>query len=205
MGDIGQELLMNVSIADLAPTQITAGMREVDFKRGRWREKNSLDAGFYLNRHSIPVIRGPGVRHYIIDRHHLARALDDEGVKQVPILIVADMSALDFDSFWAALESRNWTHPFNGQGQRCSYIEIPSAVKYLVDDPFRSLAGVVKRAGGYVKDKKPFSEFRWADFLRRRIARGTDDSDCEHALACAMNLARSPEAAALPGRQGNLA
>ena len=59
------------TIADLLPTQATVGMREVDFKRARWREKNSHDAASYLSRHSIPVILGHRARHYIIDRHHL--------------------------------------------------------------------------------------------------------------------------------------
>ena len=41
-------------------------------------------------------------------------------------------------------------------------------MKDLVDDPFRSLAGELRRVGGYAKDTTPFSEFLWADFLRRR-------------------------------------
>jgi hypothetical protein len=126
-------------------------------------------------------------------------------IREAPISIVADMSAFDFGGFWAALESRNWTHPFDDRGERRPYGDIPLSVADLVDHPFRSLAGAVKRAGGYVKDKAPFSEFRWADFLRRRVARETIECNFEHALAFAINLARSPEAAALPGWQGNLA
>jgi hypothetical protein len=205
LGEIPQEPLKTAAIEDLIPTQVTVGMREVDFKRRQWREKGGHQAAFYLTRHIVPVILGSGQRYYIIDRHHLTRALHDEGVRHVPILVVADMSALDYDDFWAALESRNWAHPFNDEGQRCSYIEIPSTVNGLIDDPFRSLAGAVKRAGGYVKDRTPFSEFRWADFLRCRIARETVECDFEHAVAVAMNLARSHEAAALPGWQGDLA
>ena len=48
---------------------------------------------------------------------------------------------------------------------------IPSTVSELLDDPFRSLAGELRRAGGYAKAPAPYSEFRWADFLRRRIER----------------------------------
>jgi hypothetical protein len=43
----------------------------------------------------------------------------------------------------------------------------------LIDDPFRSLAGELRRAGGFAKDTTPFSEFLWADFLRRRVKRKT--------------------------------
>ena len=45
----------------------------------------------------------------------------------------------------------------------------------LKDDPFRSLAGALRRAGGFAKDTRPFSEFLWADFLRRRMDRRTVD------------------------------
>ena len=37
-------------------------------------------------------------------------------------------------------------------------------VAELIDDPFRSLAGELRRAGGFAKDTTPFSEFLWADF-----------------------------------------
>jgi hypothetical protein len=48
---------------------------------------------------------------------------------------------------------------------------IPKSIKGLDDDPFRSLAGELRSAGGFAKDTTPFSEFLWADFLRRRISR----------------------------------
>ena len=136
-----------VEITDLFPTQVTVGMREVNFKRRRWREKNGDQAADYLAAHRIPVILGPENRHFIIDRHHLARALHDEGVKGLPVSILATMNELEFDEFWAALETRGWTHPFDGDGQQCAYSDIPNAVCNLIDDPFRSLAGALKRAG----------------------------------------------------------
>jgi hypothetical protein len=76
---------------------------------------------------------------------------------------------------------------------------MPASVDGLIDDPFRSLAGAIKTAGGYAKDKAPFSEFRWADFMRSRIPRELIDHHFGHALAVAMNFAHSAEAAVLPG------
>jgi hypothetical protein len=84
---------------------------------------------------------------------------------------------------------------------RCPYDDMPESVNDLTDDPYRSLAGALKRVGGYAKDKAPFSEFRWADFLRRRITRELVEHNFGRALALAMNLAQSTEAAALPGWQ----
>jgi hypothetical protein len=174
-------------------------MREVEFKRRRWRDKHSREAANYLNTHRFPVILGPDARHYLIDRHHLTLALNDEGVCELPVLIVANMSGLSFDRFWTTLESHNWTHPFDDEGRRCPYDDMPALVNDLLDDSFRSLAGALKRAGGYAKDKTPFSEFRWADFLRCRIPRELVERNFGRALALAMNLAQSTEAAALPG------
>jgi len=191
--------LKTVRIADLFPTQITVGMREVDYKRNRWREKDGNTAARYLNRHRIPVILGPDARHYIIDRHHLTLALHDEGIGEVPVSIIENRSECGFDEFWTLLENRSWTHPFDDQGRRRPYDDIPTSVDDLIDDPFRSLSGAVKRAGGYAKNRSPFSEFLWADFLRCHIARALVERDFGRALALAMNLAQSTEAAALPG------
>lgn len=34
---------------------------------------------------------------------------------------------------------------------------------------YRSLACIVRSTQGYIKNNAPFSEFRWADFFRRRV------------------------------------
>ena len=199
MGDPIPETVKTVPIADLIPTQVTVGMREVDVRRRRWREKHGHDVAHYLNKHRIPVILGPDARHYLIDRHHLTLALSDEGIWELPVSIVANMRGLGFEEFWKTLEIHNWTHPFDDQGRRRSYASMPASVDRLIDDPFRSLAGALKRAGGYAKDKAPFSEFRWADFLRSRIPRQMIEDHFGRALALASDVAHSPEAAALPG------
>jgi hypothetical protein len=76
---------------------------------------------------------------------------------------------------------------------------MPKTISDLTDDPFRSLSGALKRAGGYAKNKAPFSEFRWANFLRSRIARETVESDFNRALSLALDLAQSRETITLPG------
>jgi hypothetical protein len=177
-------------------------MREVDFKRRRRREIDSHRAASYLSSHRIPVVLGPRVHHYIIDRHHLTRALHEEGVEKVPTVVVSDLSALGFDEFWFTLESRGWAHPFDAEGKRLCNGNMPKTVFDLTDDLFRSLSGALKRAGGYAKNKAPFSEFLWADFLRSRIAPETVQLDFDGALMLALNLSRSTETRFLPGWLG---
>jgi hypothetical protein len=192
----------SVPLLDLVPTQATVGMREVDLKRGRWREKRTDEAASYLTRHRVPVVLGPGARYYLIDRHHLVRALYEEGVCEVPFFVHANMAALAPGAFWHALERRNWAHPFDEAGGRRPQEDMPGTVADMTDDVFRSLAGALKRAGGYAKDQTPFSEFRWADFLRSRVPRSLVESDFDRALSRAREWAGGAEAAMLPGWRG---
>jgi hypothetical protein len=201
---VREPVLTTVAIVDLRPTQITVGMREVLAKRKRWRETGAKKGGKFLGKHLIPVILGPNHRHYVVDHHHLARALHDEGVKDVAVTVFANLSGLDRDAFWTVMDNRNWMHPFDDAGRRRHYRDIPKSVTGLVDDPFRSLAGELRRAGGFAKDTTPFSEFLWADFLRRRMKAKAVKADFDHAIEKALQLAKSAEAGYLPGWCGPL-
>jgi hypothetical protein len=193
-----------VPIAQLRPTQITVGFREVAEKRHHWRKVAPRNAPEFLRRHIVPVIRGPKERHYLIDHHHLARALHDEGVEQVLVTVVADLRAVHKDSFWVVLDDRRWCHPYDAKGRRCGFEEIPPSIADLEDDPFRSLAGELRRAGGYAKDITPYSEFLWADFLRRQLKRKDIAKDFNAALRKALKLAKGEAAAYLPGWCGKV-
>jgi hypothetical protein len=201
---VREPILNTIPIADLRPTQITVGMREVEDKRKQWQAKAKSKAVEFLGKHLIPVILGPKDRHYVIDHHHLARALHEEGVEGVLVTVVANLAKLDRDAFWFNLDNRGWMHPFDDQGRRRDYKDIPKAVSELVDDPFRSLAGALRRVGGFAKETTPFSEFLWADFLRRRIKRKEVEQNFDETLKEALSLAKSEEAGYLPGWVGTV-
>ena len=199
MVTIREPVINPVPISELHPTQITVGMREVNAKRKRWRREKAKKAGEFLGKHMIPVILGPKGRHYVIDHHHLARALHDEKVGDVLCTVVANLTRLDQDTFWFILDNRSWMHPFDAEGRRRGYKDIPDKISKLVDDPYRSLAGELRRAGGFAKDTTPFSEFLWADFFRKRIKRKAIEADFAHAMERALQFAKSEEANYLPG------
>ena len=186
-------------ILDLRPTQMTLGMAEVARKRQAWRAHDPDKLAEFLAYHMAPVVVGPGERRYIIDHHHLARALYDEGVKSVFVVIVADLRKLEPDDFWGMMEFNGWTHAYDGKGRRCDYADLPKTIDAMEDDPYRSLAGELRYVGGYAKDTTPFSEFVWADFLRRRIKPKEARDDFAAALDKALALAKSAEAFYLPG------
>jgi len=199
MTTVREPLIAAAAIADLRPTQITIGMREVLTKRKRWREMGTKKDQAFLGKHIIPVVLGPKQRPYVVDHHHLARALHDEGVKEVAITVTSNLSELDRDAFWTVMDNRDWMHPYDAEGVRRPYRDIPKCVSDLIDDPFRSLAGELRRAGGFAKDTTPFSEFLWADFLRRRLKRKVLEHDFDHAIEMALELAKDQEAGYLPG------
>ncbi len=201
---VREPILHTISIMDLRPTQITVGMREVKAKRSAWRSKDQKKGGKFLGSHMIPVVLGPGDRPYVIDHHHLTRALHDEGVKDILVTVVANLSRLEKDCFWFVLDNHNWMHPFDATGRRRSHRQLPKTIAGLVDDPYRSLAGELRHLGGFAKDTTPFSEFIWADFLRRRIDARLVTRNFEAALVKGMRLAKSEEANYLPGWCGSV-
>ena len=187
-----------IPILDLRPTQMTVGMREVREKRKRFREKGKKQAEM-IGKHMIPVVRGPDKRYYVVDHHHLARALHDEGVKDILVTVIGDLTMVARDAFWGVMDNKRWVYPYDVKGARRRFEDLPRTIKDLKDDPYRSLAGELRRAGGFAKDTTPFSEFLWADFLRRRIARKMVDEHFSKALEKALEAAKSHDAIYLPG------
>jgi len=191
--------LTTIAVAELRPTQMTVGYREVTEKRRAWEEKRKSAEGKFLGKHLVPVILGPKGRSYVIDHHHLARALLDEGIEEVATTVVADLSSLTKEAFWVFADNRGWCHPYDAKGVRRAFSDIPATIAGLKDDPYRSLAGELRRAGGYAKETVPFTEFLWADFLRRLIKPKLVEEDFGAALSKALKLARSAKAQHLPG------
>ncbi|SDD56942.1 hypothetical protein SAMN05444678_11639 [Sphingomonas sp. YR710] len=194
-----EPLLHPIEISALRPTQMTVGLREVDRKRTEWRKHAERDGPDFLGRHMIPAVIGPRGTYFLVDHHHLVRALHDEGVTHVLVSVIADLGVLKRSAFWTFMDNRNWLHPFDVDGKRQAHGRIPKAIGKLEDDPYRSLAGELRRAGGFAKADMPYSEFLWADFLRRRVDLHIVVKDFEAAVAEALDYAHHPDARYLPG------
>jgi len=200
MANLREPRVHPVPILELRPTQMTVGMREVKEKRQRWREhKSKKKQEELLGRHMIPVVVGPDKRFYVVDHHHLARALHDEGIEDILVTVIGDLSMVGRDAFWGVMDNKRWVYPYDAKGERRTFKDLPKSVVELKDDPFRSLAGELRRAGGFAKDTTPFSEFLWADFLRRQMPRKTVEDHFAKAMEKALELAKSENAIYLPG------
>ena len=194
--------LISVKLEKLHPTQITVGKEEVTLKRRDWEKLNKRARAAALDRHWFPAISGPNGIHYIVDHHHFGLALIEEDVKTVSLLVLKDLSFIDPARFWTVMDHHQWVHPYDADGVRCKFDAIPKRLEQLQDDPYRSLAGELRRAGGYAKDVTPFSEFLWADFFRSRISRDLLKDNFPKAMIKAMKLAGSQDARYLPGWTG---
>ena len=194
--------LISAKLEGLRPTQITVGKLEVSLKRKQWSELGKKARTEALASHWFPAILGPEDRYYIVDHHHFGLALLEEGVKTVSLMLQKDLSWLDPLKFWAVMDHHQWVHPYDSEGMRHDFHAVPKRLEHLQHDPYRSLAGELRRAGGYAKDVTPFSEFLWADFFRDRVSSEIIEQDFTKALAKAKKLARSQEARYLPGWVG---
>ena len=194
-----QPQLINARLAQLHPTQITVGKMEVALKRKQWAGLDKKSRAAALDSHWFPAIAGPASRYYIVDHHHFGLALLEEDVKTVKLMLLKDLSWLEPPKFWRVMDLHQWVHPYDSQGVRRDFPAIPLHLTHLHDDPYRSLAGEVRRSGGFAKDVTPFSEFLWADFYRNQIALTAIEQDFGKAVAKAKKLAATQEARYLPG------
>jgi len=196
--------LVKARLNKLLPTQITVGMEEVALKRQHWASLGKKARETALSDHWFPSIIGPEGQHYIVDHHHFGLALHQEGVKTVSLMILKDLSWLEPLHFWHVMDHHQWVHPYDSEGLRRDFSAVPRHLSGLQDDPYRSLAGELRSAGGYAKDVTPFSEFLWADFFRSRITLAALQKNFPKALEQAKKLARGQQARYLPGWTGVL-
>jgi hypothetical protein len=210
------------SVETMRPTQGAVGYIEVAFKMrelaARSAERKSLKK--YLKGHPIPAVRGPDGRMYLTDHHHMGLALcklaeqwdaGDGGAGENPFRqccfkVQADYSSapgMSLKKFYGELEGLGLCHPYDGAGRRIAFPA--SSLERLDDDPYRSLAGLARKAGAFDKVKTAYAEFEWADFFRKQIPSAwiCPERLCD-AIFEASLLARSDFAVGLPGYKGLL-
>lgn len=204
----------------MRPTQGAVGYLEVHLKIRELRERAASQGSLekYLKGHPIPAVLGPDGRMYLTDHHHMGLALirvaqewdeDDKPAAKNPFRaccfqIIKDMSDrvdISMRQFFLMMEAHNRCHPYDGSGKRLE--KLPQYLSELVDDPYRSLAGLARKAGAYDKVDVPFTEFKWADFLRTKVSQSLiTEEHIAVAIQQAVALANDASASKLPGFRG---
>ena len=190
---------MKAKPLELRPTQFAVGMREVAWKTDKLKGLKDKELREFLHERPVPVVEW-GKALYILDHHHLVCACWEAGVDEVPLERKADFSHLGAAKFWEEMRRLGWSHLYDqfGKGPHEPRL-LPADVRGLADDPYRSLAWALRRAGGYDKSGTLFSDFKWAEFLRSRVILEPGDASFEAGLKKALSLAHTPDAARLPG------
>lgn len=96
------------------------------------------------------------------------------------------------------LDHYSWVHPYDAKGRRCGFKDLPTRFESMEDDPYRSLAGEVRDAGGFAKSDTPFLEFLWANHFRAAFPAKDLKVDPTGVLTRALKLAAAKKSAHLP-------
>ncbi len=193
--------MKKIGILELRPTQFVLGMKEVEFKYKKFTSMGKKELDDYFNEHPIPVVIGPKGETYLIDHHHQARVCWEAKLDSYVLKTVKDLSDLSVSDFWNYMIRNEWTYLYDqfGMGPHSPY-HLPMDIRSLADDPYRSLAWVLREDGFIAKVDTPFFEFKWAAFFRFNLNLALHSkSDFKDVTKEAQKLAKSKLAAHLPG------
>jgi hypothetical protein len=190
-----------VDVRKLHPTQFAIGMREVKMRSGKLQGKNPKAVDRYLLEKIMPLVIGPGGVPYILDHHHLALVLLEVGGRTTLYAEVREnWSQLTDAEFWKRMKEKNWLYLYDEFGRGpLEPAQLPKTIGEMRDDPYRSIAWIVREKGGYRQTDSPFAEFQWANFFRTRILLETVQTEFDRAVKEAMKLVSSKGAEKLPG------
>ena len=141
----------------LRPLQGAVGMQEVAYKekrisKHRDREYEKLEAD------PIKVVAGPDGQFFITDHHHGAKAWLQSGAQKGFCKVINSEKNLPrtFETeqqFWAVLEKAHLVRLKNEKGVDIEPSELPKMLEAMPDDPYRSLAWLVREKGGFCKSR----------------------------------------------------
>lgn len=195
---------MKVKILNLRPTQFAVGMLEVDEKIKEISQYSKKKLKNYVKTNIVPVVRGLDQELYVVDKHHFLTVCFQLGIKKVNVEIIKDFnsdSELTYEEFWTWMFSTRNSYPFCqfGEGPREPFY-LPHDIRGLADDPYRSIAWFVRKAGAFENSDKNFAEFQWANFFRSKsLLHKHGKKGLPEALLEAVKLSQSDEAKHLPG------
>ncbi len=189
-------------LARLHPTQFGVGELQVAQEKKELARKSPGKLRKTILDKKIAVVIGPDGKFWLVDRHHLSRALWEIGERRVPVQIVGRIDKPD--EFWRAMRSANWAWLFDERGNPRDPAELPPHIKDLPDYGYRSLAGFAEDEHLFNKPGQVFFiEFAWARYFGEQL--GWAEVTAENLpqrLEQARHLACLPAAAALPGYPG---
>lgn len=196
--------IYETKVRAMRPTQVAVGYAEVEEKKHKLSKLNEHELRKHLKENPLPAVAGPDGKMYLTDHHHLGRALTELGIETCYFKVDLDLSEVPEDKFFSVLEVLELVHPFDENGVKVPFSKIPKRLESLKNDPYRALAGFVRKGGGYQKVNKPYLEFQWADFFRNLISKEELEQDIQKCVVIGIHLAQSEAAKDMLGWVGEV-
>ncbi|MFM5205757.1 ParB-like protein [Aeromonas veronii] len=191
-----------IGIDALHPTQGGVGQIQVDETQATLAGMSAKQLDKLMKKKEIPVVIAPDGSYWLVDRHHLTKALWQQGVKDARVKVIGRLQ--DKANFWSQMQNNHWAWLKDEKGQPLTPEQLPTSIDKLPDYPYRTLAGLLQNAGYFRKDKQVyFVEFAWASWLGKQMQwMPVDNSNLAARLQQAKRLACGSYASDLPGYPG---
>jgi hypothetical protein len=117
------------------------------------------------------VVIGPGGEPFLTDGHHTLTSFyetPDGGANlHVRLRVLANLSTLTRQDFWAQMQANKWVYLRNPDGSTIDVNKLPTSVGLanFTNDKYRSLL-YFGRDIGYAQNGLPFQEFYWGSWVR---------------------------------------
>ncbi len=196
-----------IGIDALHPTQGGVGQIQVDETQATLAGMSAKQLDKLMKKKEIPVVIAPDGGYWLVDRHHLTKALWQQGVKDARVKVIGRLQ--DKANFWSQMQNNHWAWLKDEKGQPLTPEQLPTRIDQLPDYPYRTLAGLLQDAGYFRKDKQVyFVEFAWASWLGKQMQwMPVDSANLAARLQQAKRLACGSDASDLlgyPGKQCSL-
>ncbi|MCX7126417.1 ParB-like protein [Aeromonas sp.] len=191
-----------IGIDALHPTQGGVGQIQVDETQATLAGMSAKQLDKLMKKKEIPVVIAPDGGYWLVDRHHLTKALWQQGVTEARVKVIGRLQ--DKDNFWSQMQNNHWAWLKDEKGQPLTPEQLPTRIDKLSDYPYRTLAGLLQDAGYFSKDKQVyFVEFAWASWLGKQMQwMPVDSANLAARLQQAKRLACGSDAKDLPGYPG---
>ncbi|WP_421249617.1 ParB-like protein [Aeromonas sp. 603359] len=191
-----------IGIDALHPTQGGVGQIQVDETQATLAGMSAKQLDKLMKKKEIPVVIAPDGSYWLVDRHHLTKALWQQGVKDARVKVIGRLQ--DKANFWSQMQNNHWAWLKDEKGQPLTPEQLPTSIDKLPDYPYRTLAGLLQDAGYFRKDKQVyFVEFAWASWLGTQMQwMPVDNSNLTARLQQAKRLSCGSDASDLPGYPG---
>lgn len=191
-----------IGIDALHPTQGGVGQIQVDETQATLAGMSAKQLDKLMKKKEIPVVIAPDGSYWLVDRHHLTKALWQQGVKDARVKVIGRLQ--DKANFWSQMQNNHWAWLKDEKGQPLTPEQLPTSIDKLPDYPYRTLAGLLQNAGYFRKDKQVyFVEFAWASWLGKQMQwMPVDSANLAARLQQAKRLACCSDASDLPGYPG---